>query len=73
MDVKKTPDEWLSTEQYRGIVVTNPEGWPRKNFERAWREPITDIEFFARLCRSTVESRGKVQGPGVAQHPLLAD
>jgi hypothetical protein len=70
---RKTPDEWLADPKYAGIVVTTPYGWDMHDFEKAWKKPLTDDEFFARLCRSRVESRGKVAGPGVVQHPLLSD
>lgn len=70
---RKTPDEWLADPKYAGIVITRPEGWDLMDFATDWSRPLTDDEFFARLCRSTVESRGKVAGPGVVQHPLLAD
>lgn len=72
----KTPAEWLETEDYAGIVITNPEGWGPPGgsaFWEEWATPITDDEFFSRLCKSTVESRGKVLGPGVVQAPLLPD
>lgn len=70
---KKTPSEWLETAQYAGIVITDPGGWDYRDFESDWGKPITDDEFWVKLCRSTVESRGKVQGPGVVQHPLVRD
>lgn len=73
MSERKTPDEWLATERYAGIVVTKPEGWDLDHFAADWARPLTDEEFFSRLCRSRVESRGKVAGPGIVQHPLMAD
>lgn len=48
-----TSAEWLRQSQYAGIVVMDPDGWDRKDFERSWGEEITEEEFFARLLQST--------------------
>lgn len=36
-----------------GVLVTDPDGWDRKNFEASWREKITEDEFRTRLQKST--------------------
>lgn len=44
---------WLCEPQYRGIVVFDPDGWDRSNYEASWKEEITEDEFRARLLMST--------------------
>ena len=51
--VLRTPDQWLAEPQYRGIVVVDPDGWDRKNFEQSWSEPISEAEFSARMMMSS--------------------
>jgi hypothetical protein len=50
---KLTPDEWLLKPAYRGMVIMDPDGWDRKNFEASWAEPITEDEFAKRMLMST--------------------
>lgn len=50
---KKTPDEWLQEPDFEGIVVMDPDGWDRKNYEESWAEPITSLEMSKRLGTST--------------------
>jgi hypothetical protein len=50
---KKTPNEWLATDLFRGVVVMDPDGWDRKNYDVSWAEPITEIEMHMRLGQST--------------------
>jgi ABC-type thiamine transport system substrate-binding protein len=68
---KKTPQQWMADEPYRGIVVVKPrppqEGLP---FLTWWNTPVTDDEFYTWLCQSQLESRVYVQGAGMVQHPL---
>jgi hypothetical protein len=56
----KTPEEWLQTDDFRGLVVMDPDGWRGKNAP-AWDEPITAVEFNHRLCMSTVLDARVVQ------------
>jgi hypothetical protein len=51
--MKKTPDEWLKDPKYSGITVVDPDGWDRINFEQSWAEPITEVEFTARVMMSS--------------------
>lgn len=37
-----------------GIVVYDPDGWDRSNFEASWAEPITLEEFRSRTYMSTI-------------------
>ena len=49
----KSAEEWLATEEYSGLIVMDPDGWDRQNFEESWAEKITKDEFHARLMLST--------------------
>jgi len=51
--MKKTSAEWMKTEKYRSLVIFDPDGWDRRNFERSWNEEITEEEFERRVCLST--------------------
>ena len=37
-----------------GVLVLDPDGWDRKNYNKSWREKITYEEFKQRLMRSTL-------------------
>lgn len=36
-----------------GVLVTDPDGWNRQDFDASWAEQITETEFKARLQKST--------------------
>lgn len=55
LEGKRTPDEWLATPDYTGIVVLDPDGWDRSNFEESWAEAITRDEFESRIGTSTCQ------------------
>lgn len=46
------------------VLVTDPDGWDRQNFEASWNEEITEAEFLARLQRSTSLQRQRPTPPG---------
>ncbi|UYE96224.1 hypothetical protein [Vibrio alginolyticus] len=49
--VKRTSVHWA---QLTGIVVMDPDGWDRQNFEYSWyEETITILEFWDRVYNST--------------------
>ena len=49
----KTSQEWLKEEN--GLVILDPDGWDRKNYQFSWfEEEITKEEFDRRLMQSTV-------------------
>ena len=50
---RKTPDQWLNHPDFKGIIVMDPDGWDRKDFDRSWADPITRYEFEVRLGLST--------------------
>ena len=52
--MKKTPIEWLADPKFTGIVVLDPDGWDRKDFEKSWRKKIDEEEFTRRLMQSTI-------------------
>lgn len=56
---RKTPDEWLQTDEFSGITVMDPDGWDRFNADGpdGWNTPLTRDEFKRRLARSTIGPR----------------
>jgi hypothetical protein len=66
-DILKTPEAWLRTKEFRGILVSDPAGWtspdglsicPIPSSKKSWDEPITRYEFIARMCRSSLINKG---------------
>jgi hypothetical protein len=53
VDRKLSAEEWLATDDYKGIQVLDPDGWDRKNYDVSWAEKITKNEFERRLVKST--------------------
>lgn len=51
--MKLTPTEWINR-KYPGLVVLDPDGWDRSNYEEDWARPITEQEFEDKLSVSTV-------------------
>lgn len=50
---KKTSEEWQK-ELWKSIVVYDPDGWDRKNYDFSWHEEkITREEFDMRCANST--------------------
>jgi hypothetical protein len=49
-NIKLSSDEWI---KLSGIIVTDPDGWDRKNFDVSWHEKITFDEFYNRASIST--------------------
>lgn len=50
---KRSADEWLAQPEYQGVIVMDPDGWDRSNYEESWSERIDQKEFERRLGRST--------------------
>lgn len=50
--MKRTPEEWLAQPEYKGLIILDPDGWDRKNFEESWAEPITQEVFIRRVMIS---------------------
>lgn len=46
-----------------GIVVRDPDGWDRTNYDASWAEYITEEEFIHRASRSTIMMDNKVKRP----------
>ena len=55
-DNKKTPDEWLATDEFCGTVIYDPIGWDRSNLTIDWMRPLTHGEFHQKLFISTAWS-----------------
>lgn len=41
--------------QVTGVIVYDPDGWDRQNFQASWGEKITIAEFRRRAGKSTVD------------------
>lgn len=51
--LKLSSAEWLSRPEYEGVMILDPDGWDRSNFEESWEEKISKKEFDERLAEST--------------------
>lgn len=51
--VKRIPDEWS---RILGILVLDPDGWNRRDFEKDWFIPLTQKEFEKKAFISTIQS-----------------
>lgn len=52
--MKQTSDLWTKEAKYRGVVIFDPDGWNRRNFEYSfYEEEIDETEFQRRLSQST--------------------
>lgn len=49
----KTPNEWLETPEFKGVVVMDPDGWRSEDAPK-WTDPITLEEFRRRLMVCSV-------------------
>lgn len=52
MSEKKLPTEW---EAESGIIVHDPDGWDRRNFDESWATPIDREEWIHRAGWSTIQ------------------
>lgn len=53
--MKHTSEYWQHSNGFKYLIVCDPDGWNRSNFEYSWfRELITKEEFQKRLSKSTV-------------------
>lgn len=51
MEELKTSAQWA---EEKGVVVLDPDGWDRKNYDYSWNEEeITEAEFERRKSEST--------------------
>ena len=50
-DEKRTPEEWSDLV---GVLILDPDGWDRMNFEESWSTPITRDDFNRRAAESTL-------------------
>jgi hypothetical protein len=55
-ETKKTSKEWYELVQAKtGLVIMDPDGWDRKNYDYSFNEElITKLEFDWRLSMSTI-------------------
>ena len=49
----RTPEEWLADDEFNGVVVLDPDGWDRTNYDEDWAIPITRDVMTAKLALST--------------------
>lgn len=53
---KRTSEEWQKV--YSHIIVLDPDGWDRKNYQYSWfEEEITEEEFVNRVMTSTCKRK----------------
>ena len=51
---RKTSKNWLKLDKYKGIIIIDPDGWNRQNYDYSFDEQrITQKEFERRLSYST--------------------
>ena len=50
-DTKRSSKDWQ--ELYPDVVVLDPDGWNRKDYDNSWNEEITLAEYNKRLAFST--------------------
>lgn len=57
----KTPDEWLVTPEFKGLLIKSPDGWAKEygSWEKNWQKPITKKEMWARLFKSKTINPGR--------------
>ena len=53
-DIKLSPDTWLKyASEYKGVIMMDPDGWDRSNFDISWAEEITRDVMKHRMNYST--------------------
>lgn len=58
IEVKKTSEDWYN-EIYpnKELIILDPDGWDRRNWDFSWgEEEVTKEEFNRRLCLSTINN-----------------
>lgn len=60
--MKKSSEQWLGEVNNRGakLMVYDPDGWDRRNYDHSWNEEINVHEFFKRLNESTISLKAGV-------------
>jgi len=58
-DMKKTPDEWLQTDEFKHITILDPDGWNRQaeDWDKEWNTPLTKEEFTNKMMMSTIMTK----------------
>jgi len=52
---KKTSSEWAAERTGTRLVILDPDGWDRSDWQYSFfKEPITEREFLTRLSESTI-------------------
>lgn len=57
--MKKKPDDWLKTEEFKHITILDPDGWDRSNYDVDWNIPITREEMWNKTMMCTISSNKK--------------
>lgn len=57
--IKKTSEEWMEiTGKFEKIIILDPDGWDRTNFQFSfYEEKITHGEFISRIMESTIQGK----------------
>lgn len=54
-DILKTSEQWYTEAGEEGMVIMDPDGWDRTNYQFSfYEEKITHSEYMGRLLQSTV-------------------
>jgi hypothetical protein len=51
-EIKKTSEEWQKKFKNK-ILVLDPDGWDRQNFEHSWKEEKISLEEFKKRCSTS--------------------
>ena len=58
---ERKPEDWLIDPAYSDIMIIDPDGWDRQNFEESWARPINQKEFERRLGMCTIDMARRTQ------------
>ena len=54
--MKKTSEEWNKDPELSNVLILDPDGWDRSNFQYSWyEEKISKEEFIGKRSKSTVQ------------------
>jgi hypothetical protein len=54
MEPLKTSEEWAEIYKEKGLIILDPDGWDRENFEFSWKkELLTEENFLRKVSTST--------------------
>jgi len=55
-DIIQTSDKWLKDDEFKNLIILDPDGWDRANFQYSfYEEQISLEEFRKRVYVSTIQ------------------